>query len=176
MAKKNISKHLTPPSPLHSSFPLNGIFEFFEKNIHPHSTYIPKKCLPFCQTIHENIQILNNSKIFAGIIIIVLNIAGKFVNFKLSKSIESYLTHTFSRNILVFCIVWMGSREIYVALFITLVFVFVMDVLFNENSKYCVLPETFTTYHASLNEDKPPTNEQIKQAENVLERAKKMSK
>ena len=46
--------------------------------------------------INDQVQVLNNSKIFAGIMIIILNIASRFVNIKLSKSMESYLKHTFS--------------------------------------------------------------------------------
>jgi hypothetical protein len=125
------------------------------------------------QKVHEQVQFLNNSKVFAGLIVIILNIAGKFVNFKLSKTMESYLKHTFSRNILVFCIAWMGSREIYVALLITAIFIILMDFVFNEKSGYCMLPETFTTHHVSLLDETMPSPEEIKQAESVLEKAKK---
>jgi len=120
---------------------------------------------------HQHVQYLNNSKIFAGIIIIILNIAGKFVNFKLSKTMESYMKHTFSRNLLVFCIAWMGSREIYVAILITLLCILIMDFVCNENSGYCMLPETFITYHTNVLENSAPTKEEINNAKDVLKRA-----
>lgn len=124
--------------------------------------------------IHQRIKFLNNSKIFAGLIVIILNIAGKFVNIKLSKTMESYLKHTFSRNILVFCIAWMGSRDIYSALFMTTIFIILIDFVFNEESNYCMLPETFKTYHMSiLEENNNPTTDEIRNAENVLKRANK---
>jgi hypothetical protein len=126
--------------------------------------------------LHNNIQYINSSKLFAGLIVITLNIASKFVNIKLSKSIESYFKNTFSRNILVFCIAWMGCREIYVAFLITILFILFMDILFNEESNYYILPETFKTYHISLLEETPPTPEEIKNAENILERATKTKK
>jgi hypothetical protein len=87
---------------------------------------------------------------------------------------ESYLKYTFSRDILVFAITWMGTRDIYIALFITLVFILCMDFLLNEDSMFCVLPEQFTDYHISLatnNEIVSP--EEIKKAREVLERAEK---
>lgn len=123
--------------------------------------------------IHQRIKFLNNSKIFAGLIVIILNIAGKFVNIKLSKTMESYLKHTFSRNILVFCIAWMGSRDIYSALFMTTIFIILIDFVFNEESNYCMLPETFKTYHMSILEENNPTTDEIRNAENVLKRANK---
>jgi len=124
-------------------------------------------------SFHDTVQNINGSKIFAGLIVVTLNIASKFVTIKLSKSMESYLKHTFSRDVLIFCIVWMGSREIYIAFFVTLLFILFMDFLFNEDSYYCILPESFKDYHISLLEDPEPSAEDIKNAENVLERAQR---
>jgi hypothetical protein len=123
--------------------------------------------------LHNNIKAVNDSKIFAGLMIITLNIASKFVTIKLSKTMESYLRHTFSRDILVFTITWMGTRDIYIALFITTVFIIFMDFLFHESSMFCVLPESFMDYHLSIAQDeKIVTPEEIKNAEEILEKAK----
>lgn len=90
---------------------------------------------------------MNNSKIFAGLMIIILNIASKFVTFRLSKSMESYLKYTFSRNVLVFAMAWMGTRDIITAGFITLIFILCMEYLFNEDSMFCLLSKDFRSYH-----------------------------
>lgn len=90
---------------------------------------------------------LNESKLFAGIMIIILNISTKYVNLNLPKPIEAYLKFTFSRNILIFAICWMGSRDILVSLIVTLIFVVVMDYILNDSSAYCCLPEGFVDYH-----------------------------
>ena len=123
--------------------------------------------------LHNHVMTVNNSKIFAGLMIIVLNIASKFVTFKLPKTMESYLKYTFSRDILVFAIAWMGTRDIYIALIITGIFMLCMEYFFNEESAFCCLPSNFTDYHVSLiNSDESVTPEQIKQAEEVLEKAR----
>jgi len=123
--------------------------------------------------LHNHVKVINDSKIFAGLMIIILNISSKFVTIKLSKTMESYLKYTFSRDILVFAITWMGTRDIYIAAMITLVFILFMDFLLNENSIFCVLPEQFTDYHISLAENfESPSPEEIKKAQEVLERAK----
>ena len=125
----------------------------------------------YLQYIHHHVQFLNSSKIFAGLVVITLNISSKFVSIKLSKSMESYLKHTFSRDILIFCIVWMGSRDIYIALAVTVVFIICMDYLFNENSVLCILPESFTNHHIDLLENQPPSPDEIQNAKQVLQRA-----
>ncbi len=122
--------------------------------------------------LNTRVYSLNNSKIFAGLMIIILNISSKFVTIKLSKTMESYLKYSFSRNILVFAIAWMGTRDIYIALFITLTFILLMDFLLNEDSRFCCLPEHFTDYHVSLLDEKV-TDEDVKKANEVLEKAKK---
>jgi len=124
--------------------------------------------------LHNNIKAMNDSKIFAGLMIITLNIASKFVTIKLSKTMESYLKYTFSRDILVFAITWMGTRDIYIAFFITCVFILCMDFLLNENSIFCVLPEQFTDYHISLADNNAIVSpEDAKKAQDVLERFEK---
>jgi hypothetical protein len=122
--------------------------------------------------LNKNIYSLNNSKLFAGLMIIILNISSKFVTIKLSKTMESYLKYSFSRNILVFAIAWMGTRDIYIAFLITILFILLMDFLFNEDSDFCCLPEQFTDYHVSLLDEKV-SEEDIKKANEILEKAKK---
>jgi len=104
----------------------------------------------FLQTVHQNISTLNNSKIFAGLMIIVLQISSRFVTIKLSKTMESYLKYTFSRQVLIFAIAWMGTRDIYIALGIAILFTLVMDILLNDECSYCVLPTSFKDYHIQL--------------------------
>ena len=124
--------------------------------------------------LHSNIQQINTSKLFAGLVVITLNIASRFVTLRISKSMESYLKFTLSRDILVFCIVWMGSREIYIALLFTFLFTFVVDYLLNEESFLCILPENFTIYHKTLLDKSPPSEEEIANAKKVLEKSKKV--
>lgn len=124
--------------------------------------------------INTNILSLNQSKVFAGLIIIIMNISSKFVTIKLSKSMESYLKYTFSRNVLIFAMAWMGTRDIYTAIFMTVVFIICANYLFNEDSPYCCLPEHFTDYHSSLLDENQPkiTEQQINDAISVLSTAK----
>lgn len=130
--------------------------------------------------VHEQIQALNSSKIFAGIMIITLNIVSRFVNIKLSKTMEAYLKYTFSKYVLVFTVAWMGTRDIYIALFIMAVFAVVSDFLFDEESMFCILPEEFKDHHLNLLEENENmekiTDEEIAKAKKVLEKAKEQNK
>jgi hypothetical protein len=128
----------------------------------------------FLEYVANQIQLINNSKIFAGLMIIILNIASRFVQINLSKTMEAYLKYTFSKQILVFAITWVGTRDIYIAFLITILFIVCSEYLFNENSRLCCLPESFTDYHVSLLDK--VSNEEIKHAEDILEKAKNQGK
>ena len=95
--------------------------------------------------------------------------SSKFVTIRLSKTMESYLKYTFSRNILIFTIAWMGTREIYIAALITLVFIVCIDYLFNEESPFCCLSENFTNYHIELLEQRV-SDEEYKRALETIDK------
>ena len=123
---------------------------------------------------NNHIQALNSSKLFAGLMIIILNIASKFVNIKVGKTLEAYLKYTFSRQILVFAIAWMGTRDIYIAFLVTICFVIITDYLLHEDSPYFILTPEVRDYHLSKMENMENiTDDEIKKAKDILEKAEK---
>lgn len=128
-------------------------------------------------SLNDTVQNLNKSKIFAGLMIITLNIASRFVTIKMSKTMQSYLKFTFSRYILIFAISWMGTRDIYIALCITLLFIVFFEYLLDEESDFYIFSEEFKDYQKTKAEDeedeKEVSDDEVKKAEKTLERAKK---
>lgn len=126
---------------------------------------------------HEKILTLNDSKFFAGVIMILLNIGSKFITMRFSKSQEAYLKLVLSRQLLIFSIAWMGTRDIYMALTITAVFIILADFVLNEESKFCILPDKFKDFYKVLdtNQDGILTEDEINNSIQILEKAKKMN-
>jgi hypothetical protein len=112
---------------------------------------------------------------FAGIMMLTLNIGSRYVQLNLSPSAESYLKYAITKEFLVFTIAWMGTRNIYVALTLTAVFVVLADYAFNDKSNFCILPEKFKKLQDSIdmNNDKIISELEIKSAMDILEKAKK---
>jgi hypothetical protein len=121
---------------------------------------------------------LNSNRFFAGIVMLMLNIGSKFITVKLSKSQEAYLRYTLSRQFLIFAVAWMGSRDIYTALFLTAVFVVLADYLFNETSKFCLLSKKFKDLRnmIDLDNDGIISNDELEQAIKILKKAQKNKK
>ena len=121
-------------------------------------------------TVFEYLGRLNNSKFFAGLIMILLNIGSKYITIELSKSQEEYLKNKVGRQILIFAISWMGSRDILVALALTGIFTVLTNHLFNEESRFCVIPQKYRNYEHLLDLDKNNvvTEDEIKKARELL--------
>ena len=133
----------------------------------------PAKVTDIFSYINSHVQNLNQSKLFAAMMIIIVNIASRFVTFKFSKSMEGYLRYTFSKQAIVFAAAWMGTRDLYIAIGITVVFAFAVDHLCNEESAFCCLPESFREYHGNMfetNNNGKISDDEIAKARLVVER------
>ena len=114
--------------------------------------------------LNNSFNVLNNSKLFAGIIMIILNLGSRYIVMELSETHEEFLNNVIIRRIIVFTVVFTATRDITTSLILTGVFVILVSGLFNENSKYCILP--------IKNKKKYDKNE-IMNAHKILEWAKK---
>ena len=125
--------------------------------------------------VNHHVMYLNNSKFFAGVIMILLNIGSKFITIQFSKSTEEYMKWTVSKQLLVFAMAWIGTRDIYTALGLTAVFTILSEYLFNEESHLCIVPHKYRVLHKLIdtNEDGVVTEPELAAAIAVLEKAKR---
>jgi hypothetical protein len=125
--------------------------------------------------LHEHVLYLNNSKFFAGVMMILLNVGSKFITIQFSKSTEEYIKNSVTKQVLVFAMAWMGTRDIYASLGLTAVFTVLSEHLFNEESKFCVVPHEYRVLHKLIdtNNDGEVSATEIAAAEALLEKAKR---
>jgi len=125
--------------------------------------------------INHHVMYLNNSKFFAGVIMILLNVGSKFITIQFSKSTEEYMKYSLSKQILVFAMAWMGTRDIYAALGLTAVFTILSEHLFNEESTLCIVPHKYRVLDKLIdtNDDGVVSEPELAAAIIVLEKAKR---
>lgn len=125
------------------------------------------------EIINNAINSLNSSTFFAGIMMICLNIGSRYIQLNLDESTESYIKYALTKEILVFTISWMATRNIYTALVLTAVFVVLADFVLNEKSKYCLLPKKFIESRkiGEFTNNKEITEKEIKDAMELLDKA-----
>jgi len=124
---------------------------------------------------NHRVMYLNNSKFFAGVIMILLNIGSKFITIQFSKSTEEYMKYSVTKQLLIFAMAWMGTRDIYTALGLTAIFTILSDYLFNEESALCMVPHKYRVLHklVDTNEDGVVSEPELAAAMAVLEKSKR---
>ncbi len=117
---------------------------------------------------------INNSKLIAGLGMIVLNIYSKYVVFNFSKSQEQFIKNTLTREILIFIIAFVGTHDVILSLGITAIFIVLSSTVFNEKSKLCIIPKKYRDIEKIIdkNKDGNVSKEEIKSAIEILNKAK----
>ena len=118
---------------------------------------------------------INESKFVIGIAMILLNIGSKYVDFKFTKSQEQMLRNGIAREILIFTIVFMGTRDILYAILLTAAFIILSEYIFNEKSEYCLVSDKFKKISALIdsNDDSIVSPEEEAKALMTLKKAEK---
>jgi hypothetical protein len=86
------------------------------------------------------IMTLNTNPYLIGMLMILLNLGGRFLSLELTKKQEEFLQQRWLRPLLFFTVIFVATRNIAVAFWITLLFFFIVWVLANENSPFCLIP------------------------------------
>tara|TARA_B100001059_G_scaffold197050_1_gene202306 strand:+ start:222 stop:650 length:429 start_codon:yes stop_codon:yes gene_type:complete len=118
------------------------------------------------------INTLNSSKYFTGIMMLMLNIGSRFVEIKFNDSMESFVKSNIAKELLIFTMAWMGTRDIIVAFILTASFVILSEFLLNNNSNYCIISKKYSM-KIDKNKDGIISDNEINEAIAVLEKAKK---
>ena len=89
--------------------------------------------------INKTFHNLNSSKYFAGLMILFLNLSSRYLALELSETQEQLLSNKLIRRFIIFTVVFVSTRDIWVSMIVTAVFIVLVSGLFNENSKYCIM-------------------------------------
>ena len=84
------------------------------------------------------INVLNNSKYFSGIVMVLLNIGSKYISAELSESQQLFLNHPIIRKALIFTVFFIATKDIVVSLILSILFLLIVCIIFHEDSNYCI--------------------------------------
>jgi hypothetical protein len=79
---------------------------------------------------------INTNPYFIGLMMLLLNLGGRFLGMEMSKEQEKFFQHPWIRRCLIFTVLFVATRNIIVALIMTVFVVLIMTVLLNENSTF----------------------------------------
>lgn len=124
------------------------------------------------------LQSLNDSKFFAGIVMLLMNIGSKYISIELSENQQQLIENSIIRQLFIFTIIWMGTRDIIAALTLTAIFTILTQFLFHEHSRFCILPKHLRKLNSviDINKDNRISQEEINRAIKIISNANKKEK
>lgn len=88
-------------------------------------------------SIHE----INMNPYILGFAYILLNLGGRFMVLSVTPAQEAFLQNILFRPLLLFAIMFIGTRNMVVAFWMTLAIILALHYLFNENSSWYLLKD-----------------------------------
>jgi hypothetical protein len=90
-------------------------------------------------SILSSIQEINMNPYILGLAYILLNLGGRFMVLSVTPAQEAFLQHIVFRPLLLFAIMFIGTRNLVVAFWLTLLILFLLHYAFNEQSSWYLL-------------------------------------
>tara|TARA_B100001287_G_C22631358_1_gene505317 strand:- start:866 stop:1243 length:378 start_codon:yes stop_codon:yes gene_type:complete len=117
---------------------------------------------------------INNSKLFAGLIMIMMNISGKYIVKDIPIHVDKFLSTKIFRPIAVFCVAFIATRDIKLSVLITLIFILFFRFLLDGNSKACILPKEYI--NLDFNNDGIITRDELDKAQEIINKYRQQIK
>lgn len=126
------------------------------------------------ESINKYLHNINESKILAALAMLLLNIGSKYIELKISDSQAEYMRNEIGREILIFAMVFVGTKDIILSIIVTAAFIVLANTVFHEDSKYCILPEKYKKIKNLIdkNNDNIITNDEVNKAYEILNKVR----
>lgn len=84
------------------------------------------------------IMSLNTNPYFIGVMMLLLNLGGRFLGMEVTKEQEKFFQNPWVRRALIFTVLFVATRNVVVAFIMTLFTLLFLSFLLNENSSLCL--------------------------------------
>jgi len=118
---------------------------------------------------------VNNNKYFYGLMMIVLNIGSRYLVMDTSSPFHTaILSSKVMRRLVIFTIIFVATRDLKTSIILTACFVIIALNLFNDKSKYCILPQSYRNLDTNMDGEISP--DEIERAYKILKKSGKLKK
>jgi len=127
------------------------------------------------KSTRKTLKPLSENKFLLGVVLLLINIGSKYIELNLTKNQEDLIRNYIGRELLIFSIVFLGTRDVVTAILMTAAFVVLSSHLFHEESHFCILPNRITK-EIDSNNDGHVSNDELEQAIKALHKMKDLKK
>jgi hypothetical protein len=101
----------------------------------PMAMSLPTMAPVVINPIEQIFLALNTNPYFIGLMMLLLNLGGRFIGMEISKEQEKVFVNPWVRRALIFTVLFVATRNVFVALIMTIFVLLFLSFLFNENSE-----------------------------------------
>lgn len=81
---------------------------------------------------------VNTNPYFIGLMMLLLNLGGRFLALEISKDQEKFLSQPLVRRFFLFAVLFVATRNVIIAAGLAIIVILLLGYLFNENSDLCL--------------------------------------
>ena len=81
---------------------------------------------------------VNSNPYFIGLMMLLLNLGGRFLALEISKEQEKFLSQPIVRRFFLFAVLFVATRNVVIAAGLAVIVILLLGYLFNENSDLCL--------------------------------------
>ena len=81
----------------------------------------------FIDSVKDSFSCINENKYIIGLTMIMLNIGARFIIDELDDDLRKIVSQSFVRRFFIFCSFFMATKDIFIALILTIVFVIIIN-------------------------------------------------
>ena len=81
----------------------------------------------FIDNTKDSLSCINDNKYMIGITMIMLNIGARFIIDELDDDLRKIVSQSFVRRFFIFCSFFMATKDVFIALILTIVFVIIIN-------------------------------------------------
>lgn len=92
---------------------------------------------------------VNSNPYFIGLMMLLLNLGGRFLALEITKGQEKFLSQPLIRRFFLFAVLFVATRNVIIAAGLAVIVILLLGYLFNENSELCLWNSCITPISSS---------------------------